>query len=281
MQQITRLLKNVPAAQFKAKVKELHRVFNDKWLETERITAEAGANHAARWNEYQETKDLLPNLTYDAVNDERTRDEHAGLDGTTKPIDDPFWDTYYPPNGWRCRCGVQASDNDVTAVTPKVTMTKMFKTNLAKKGLVFPEKHPYYVGKKDVAKVAEGLQRKEQRKQVWAEIRKLRGENVKHPELGKIGFNRNGLEDAINKPHPNIIHKNNLLYQLPQLIKESKVVGEAIDIKSNSMVEKYFYLEVPDQKDGYKYYLNIRQMKGEKGKEGVKVFYSITKSIKE
>ena len=34
------------------------------------------------------------------------RERHKGWDGTVLPHDDPFWDTNYPPNGWKCSCGV-------------------------------------------------------------------------------------------------------------------------------------------------------------------------------
>lgn len=36
----------------------------------------------------------------------RPRRAHVALDGITKAADDPFWRTYYPPNGWGCRCRV-------------------------------------------------------------------------------------------------------------------------------------------------------------------------------
>lgn len=44
---------------------------------------------------------------YIAVQDERTRQQHKTWHGTVLPVDDKFWDSHYPPNGWRCRCIVQ------------------------------------------------------------------------------------------------------------------------------------------------------------------------------
>lgn len=50
---------------------------------------------------------------YDAVNDLATRPAHAALDGKIFPLDDPFWDTWWPPNGHRCRCSVNPVHKDV------------------------------------------------------------------------------------------------------------------------------------------------------------------------
>ena len=43
---------------------------------------------------------------YDAVNDSATRPTHSALAGRIFPLDHPFWDTWWPPNGHRCRCSV-------------------------------------------------------------------------------------------------------------------------------------------------------------------------------
>ena len=47
-------------------------------------------------------------LRYSAILDSKTRPAHRLLHGTILPKNDPWWDTNYPPNGWRCRCKARA-----------------------------------------------------------------------------------------------------------------------------------------------------------------------------
>lgn len=120
------------------------------WLRTEYDTAIASAQMAARWVEFQRDADIVPLLEYHTAGDERVRDAHRVLHGVIKPINDKFWNTYYPPNGWGCRCDVlQLNRGTVTpdeSIVLPDDMPKLFKTNLAKHGLAFPPGHPYYKG---------------------------------------------------------------------------------------------------------------------------------------
>ncbi|BFH15187.1 hypothetical protein J6TS7_49930 [Paenibacillus dendritiformis] len=50
---------------------------------------------------------LRPYWMYDAVKDSKTRPSHLAMDGKVYRADDPIWDTWYPPNGFRCRCTVK------------------------------------------------------------------------------------------------------------------------------------------------------------------------------
>ncbi len=43
---------------------------------------------------------------YSAINDSRTRPTHLAMDKRTWPKGNPVWDTWFPPNGYRCRCSV-------------------------------------------------------------------------------------------------------------------------------------------------------------------------------
>ncbi len=54
-----------------------------------------------------EVKRLRPYWEYDALNDGKTRPSHRALDGAVYPAEHPFWDVYFPPNGFKCRCGVR------------------------------------------------------------------------------------------------------------------------------------------------------------------------------
>lgn len=62
---------------------------------------------AGRWDQVQRTKKLLPYLRYITVGDSHVRPEHKNWHNVVKPVDDPFWDKHFPPNGWGCRCTVQ------------------------------------------------------------------------------------------------------------------------------------------------------------------------------
>jgi SPP1 gp7 family putative phage head morphogenesis protein len=135
-----------PFSEFKNDVLQVNAKYNEHWLETEYNYAIASAQMAANWVDYQESKSIVPNLTYRTAGDDRVREEHARLDGISRPVDDAFWDTYYPPNDWGCRCDVDQTDEEVTDISNMDLKQppEMFSVNTAKQGVVFPQKHPYY-----------------------------------------------------------------------------------------------------------------------------------------
>jgi SPP1 gp7 family putative phage head morphogenesis protein len=67
---------------------------------------------AGHWSRIQENKAEQPYLRYVAILDGQTRPEHAQWHGTVRPVDDPWWTTHYPPNGWNCRCSIMQLSGD-------------------------------------------------------------------------------------------------------------------------------------------------------------------------
>ena len=64
------------------------------------------------WQRQQSVKDARPYLRYTALLDNRTRPLHRRWHGTILPQDHPWWETHYPPNGWRCRCKTMSVSAD-------------------------------------------------------------------------------------------------------------------------------------------------------------------------
>lgn len=65
---------------------------------------------SGRWAAIERNKRLFPFVRYVTMDDERVRVSHRAWHNLVLPVDDPFWQTHFPPNGWRCRCQAMAVD---------------------------------------------------------------------------------------------------------------------------------------------------------------------------
>ncbi len=94
-----------PFNQFLNDVQKVYDAYNVQYLRTEYNFAQASALMAARWKQFEQDGDRYY-LQYRTVGDKRVRRTHRMLHNITLPIESPFWDKYFPPNGWNCRCTV-------------------------------------------------------------------------------------------------------------------------------------------------------------------------------
>ena len=65
------------------------------------------ARAVGQWERIQRTKRALPYLVYLLGPSERHRPQHQAKAGLVLHVDDPLWQTWYPPNGWNCKCHVR------------------------------------------------------------------------------------------------------------------------------------------------------------------------------
>lgn len=140
--------------EFRDLAKNVFHEYNDTYLRTEWVTSIGQCQMAKEWIEVEQKKDLFPILEYRTQRDARVRDEHAALDGIALPVDHPFWNTYMPKNGWRCRCFTVSrerkpvtdlSTRDLSDLEDESKFPKVFRMNPGKDGLIFnPKQHPYF-----------------------------------------------------------------------------------------------------------------------------------------
>jgi SPP1 gp7 family putative phage head morphogenesis protein len=148
-----------PFYKFLKDVRSIHKNYNELYLKAEYNFAVSSAQMSAKWVNYSDSEKVL--LQYRTVGDERVRETHKALDLITLPKSNSFWDRYYPPNGWLCRCTVvevraskyeesdpidakKKGEDATTKMNKKGENTlEIFRFNPAKKGVLFPPKHPY------------------------------------------------------------------------------------------------------------------------------------------
>lgn len=142
-------------ADFKRDALQIHSAYNKNWLLAEYNTTIASGQAAAKWVRIMADKETFPLLTYRTQGDRRVRDAHKSLAGITRPIEDDFWKTHYPPNAYQCRCYTEQNESDYE-VTPDERVKdipeppKIFANNVGISGKVFTENHPYFEVSKKV-----------------------------------------------------------------------------------------------------------------------------------
>lgn len=90
-----------PFERFLKDVQSIDNTYNRNYLRAEYNFVQASAQMAAKWESFMQDGDRY-NLQYRTAGDDKVRPEHAALNGVTLPVTDPFWEEYYPPNGWNC-----------------------------------------------------------------------------------------------------------------------------------------------------------------------------------
>lgn len=266
LKELTRSLKEgdkiVPYREFKNKAITILDEYDRRYLQTEYNAAIAGAQMASKWVDFEKGAALRkeeglpePLLQYRTMEDERVRETHQALNRITRPVSDNFWKTYYPPNGWNCRCTVvqttsnkKSSDQDTNRAMADVTPQKGFGVNLAEEGFVFAKNSAYYTGlPADQDKAHLSIQRATMEKYAKEH---LVGNKFPSP-IGEISINMTGIKKTLSQPHRNIFEKNNALYKLPEILKDAEHIASVSDSKDRLIQVHYLKITIAGNKPSY------------------------------
>lgn len=262
-----------PFERFLNDVRKVDETYNSNYLRAEYNFIHASAAMAAKWEQYQEDGDRYY-LQYRTAGDDRVRPEHAALEGVTLPMDDPFWEEYYPPNGWNCRCTVvqvrkskyPKTDHDEAMRLGELATGQdtrgMFHFNPGKQQKAIPDYNPYTISQCRTCDVARGDGGKEQlaafipqsdlcqacnilRAVNAADAKQVRmraKKTIQGKELRNAGFNHkvvvrgSSIKEWTNQPHNKYRAKNRALLDIKNLFYSAKYLGCTDNHKSRKDV---------------------------------------------
>lgn len=146
-----------PFEQFLNDVRKIDRTYNRNYLRAEYNFVQASAAMAAKWEEFAADGHRY-HLQYRTAADARVRPAHAELHGITLPMTDTFWEDYWPPLSWGCRCTVVQVRKGKYPETPHDEAMErgeaamqgqkhadMFRFNSGIKGQTVPDYNPYTI----------------------------------------------------------------------------------------------------------------------------------------
>lgn len=156
-----------PFERFLNDVRKIDEKYNGNYLRAEYNFVVSSAEMAARWEGFMEDGDRY-HLQYRTSNDGKVRPEHAAMHGITLPPSDSFWEEFYPPNGWNCRCTViqvrkskhPATDHEEAMALGELATGRdskgIFRFNPGKEGKSVPDYNPYTIRKCKSCDIAKG-----------------------------------------------------------------------------------------------------------------------------
>ena len=262
--------KVVPFQEFRDEALKINEKYNLNYLQAEYQTARQSGHHARNWQQYVEDMEVFPNLEYRTAGDKRVRKDHEKLEGTIAPVNSSFWDSYYPPNGWRCRCYVVQTAASASVHLPNDPSVKdEFKLNVGKESTVFKESgkgsHPYFTLLKEDTEALSELDRqmvKVFRDQVrdWAKENITGKAAVSHKKLKEdIELSNTDVKSITGKPHEDQTARNELLYNIGENFEGSQFLFSAPEHKGRSQYVTWYYFK---DKSGNFFYNVVKMSDG-------------------
>lgn len=293
-----------PAEQRQANAERAMRTFQ-RWGQTERNYAVQSTQMAEKWQEFEKDGDRYL-LQYRTAHDEKVRATHAALHNTTLPPDDPFWDEYYPPLGWNCRCTVvqvrrgkyPESDSSTSIANGRAATEKTpsFRFNPGKTMKCFPDTVSY------IKHSGKNRQERDSAEFVCEELSMNQARIIAQQELdGKICkcLISNDWHDVIlDKYVKHCVRgmrgnkkvfwiKNEILPKIQDYINNAQCIGRklsdathntrasTVNLKLNTDYFFYFKIKLPNGEDAY---LHLGRYKKGTADEGKLYLYNIAKN---
>jgi len=242
-----------------------------EYLLTEKQTIFANSAAAEAWMGFEENADLYPNLEYRTAGDSDVRPEHARLHGIILPMNDDFWSGHTPPLGFGCRCNVIQTDSPVNKGQDKykgyeqTTVPKGFDFNPGVDQRLFSESAGYYTSapKAEAQRLIKQAESFSARQSKAAVQDYLKAEKSTYRFTGQKGFkevkiSNRDVKDITSKYHENRSLRNSLLFDIGNVLKESKFVYSRAESKGRDLYVRWHYYQV----EGYdNMYLNLVETK--------------------
>ena len=268
-----------PFNRFLNEVQRIHQSYNVNYLRTEYNLAQASSLMAARWKQFEQDGDRYL-LQYRTVGDKRVRRSHRMLHNITLPITSKFWDEYFPPNNFGCRCSaVQvrkgkypvSDEQEAMKLGMEATAGKyreMFLFNPGKTMTCFPAYNAYTrkacatcrqrPGNMELAAnipdnelcqacrvvqeiVKEKQRIRERRKEIQHEASSLKDEVFHHPDFKyDIRITGRAIKEWLNQPHKYYAEKNEKLLSLSNLLENAKYLGYGPD-KHDALIKAHLF----------------------------------------